>query len=120
MHKMKYILPFLLVVCVTQRSAAQEYKLTVDNPKEGELTLRDFPGDLPIEGYDGNEIVITATEGRFQPPDRAKGLKPVFGSGDLDNTGLSLSMEKNGNRVSFHSLRPMNEASFRLKVPQLM
>lgn len=117
MNKMKYMIPLLLSVFVTGPSMAQEFKVTVENTKEGQLSLEDFPGDLPIEGYSGNEIIITSTSGRFETPERAKGLKPIYGGG-TDNTGLALSMEKNGNKVSFHCLLPITQrADYRIKVP---
>jgi lia operon protein LiaG len=117
MNKLKYIIPFLLVIFVAGPSMAQEYKVTVENTKEGQLSLEGFPGDLPIEGYSGNEIIITSTSGRFDPPDRAKGLKPIYGGG-TDNTGIALDMEKNGNKISFRCLLPITKGGdYRVKVP---
>jgi len=117
MTKMKYVIPFLVAVFVAGPSMAQEYKVTVENTKEGQLTLEDFPGNLPVEGYSGNEIIITSTSGRFDPPDRAKGLKPIYGGG-TDNTGVAVAMEKNGNKVSFRCLLPITKgADYRIKVP---
>lgn len=114
---MKYMIPFLLAVFVAGPSMAQEYKITVENTKEGQLSLEDFPGDLPIEGYSGNEIIITSTSGRFETPERAKGLKPIYGGG-TDNTGIGVSMEKNGNKVSLHCLLPITQsADYSIKVP---
>ena len=117
MTKMKYVIPFLVAVFVAGPSMAQEYKVTVENTKEGQLTLEDFPGNLPVEGYSGNEIIITSSSGRFDSPDRAKGLKPIYGGG-TDNTGIALAMEKNGNKVSFRCLLPITKgADYRIKVP---
>jgi lia operon protein LiaG len=118
MNTMKYVIPFLLALCVTGRLNAQEFKVTVDNTKESELTLENFPGDLPIEGYSGNEIIISTEASHFEPPDRAKGLKPVYG-GEPDNTGIALYMEKNGNKVSFRCLLPITKsADYRIRVPE--
>jgi hypothetical protein len=117
MNKMKYVIPFILAVFAAVSSMAQEYKVTVENTKEGQLTLEGFPGDLPVEGYSGNEIIITTTSGGFDTPDRAKGLKPIYGGG-TDNTGIALAMEKNGNKVSFRCLLPITKgADYRVKVP---
>lgn len=118
MNTKKYVIPFLLAACIGGRSSAQEYKVTVDNTKQGQLTLDDFPGDLPIEGYSGNDIVITADAGDFDNPERAKGLKPVYSAG-TDNTGMALFMEKNGNNVSFRCLLPITkDARYHIKVPE--
>jgi len=114
---MKYVIPIFLTLFVWKQSVAQEFKITVENSKDGQLTLNDFPGDLPIEGYSGNEIIITSTSDRFDAPDRAKGLKPVYGGG-TDNTGIALAMERNGNKISFRCLLPITKgADYHVKVP---
>ena len=75
---------------------AQEYKVNVDNAKNSKLSLSNFSGDLKIEGYTGNEIIFSPAGGEeMTVPERAKGLKPVYGGG-VDNTGVGLSVEKNG------------------------
>lgn len=97
--------------------SAQEYKLQVQNNAEGKLILKNFPGDLPVEGYSGNEIIITSTGEAFTPPERAKGLKPVYPGGN-DNSGLGLSVEKNGNTVSIVCLLPITKsADYKVRVP---
>ena len=101
------------------RASAQEYKTTVENPKEVKLTLQDFVGDLPIEGYAGKEIIITSTSERLTTvPDRAKGLKPVYTAG-TDNTGIGLSVERSGNEIRIQCLLPFTHAAgFKVKVPE--
>jgi len=114
---MKYVIPILLTVFVWKQSVAQEFKVTVENSKEGQLSLDDMPGDLRVEGYSGNEIVITSTSDRFETPEKAKGLKAVYGGG-TDNTGIALEMEKNGNKISFRCLLPITKgAEYQVKVP---
>ena len=117
MKKMNCILTLAVLLCTTQALRAQEYKIPVENSKEGKLTLIDIPDNLPIEGYAGNEIIITSDHFN-EPPDRAKGLKPVY-PGGTDNTGMALSVEKNGNQVSIQCLLPITQnASYRIKVPE--
>lgn len=110
-----YLLSLGLAVCTTITLNAQ-YKLTVQNTKDGKLTLNDFAGDLPVEGYSGTEIIITSDrEGKT--PDRAKGLKPVYADG-TDNTGIGVSVEKNGNQVTLQCLLPITQsANYKIKVP---
>src|SRR4030042_907259 len=51
------------------------------------------------------------------PPERAKGLKPVY-PGGTDNTGLGLNVEKNGNQVILNCLLPFSKhGDYRIKVP---
>lgn len=115
---MKYVVPFFLAAWMAVPCAAQEFKVTVENTKDGQVELDDFTGDLPVEGYSGNEIIITSTSGRFEVPERAKGLKPIYGGGGTDNTGIGLEMDKNGNKVSFHCLLGLSkEGDYHVKVP---
>jgi hypothetical protein len=98
--------------------SAQEYKITVLNSKDGKLTLKDFSGTLPIEGYSGNEIIITSTDEDNAPPEKAKGLKAIY-PGGTDNSGLGLNVEKNGNQISITCLVPFTKSSeFKIKVPE--
>ncbi|HTI90034.1 MAG TPA: DUF4097 family beta strand repeat-containing protein [Puia sp.] len=118
MKKMKYIFSLFVLLAAVEWSQAQEYKTPVENNKEAKLTLIDFNGELPIEGYSGNEIIVVPTHGHFETPERAKGLKPVYGNG-TDNTGIGLAMEKNGNSISLRCLLSFGQdASYKLRVPE--
>jgi lia operon protein LiaG len=109
-----FSLSLLLFSAITLR--AQDYKIPVQNTKDGKLTLNDFSGDLPIEGYSGNEIIITSDH-PGKPPERAKGLQPVYAAGN-DNTGIGISLEKNGSHVTLQCLLPITQsANYKIKVP---
>jgi lia operon protein LiaG len=118
MKKMKYILPLVIALFAVAHSRAQEYKVPVENNKDGKLVMKDFMGELEIEGYSGAEISIEPMGGRFDVPEQARGLKPVYEAG-TDNTGLAIFMEKNGNKVTLQCLLPITKGhmSYRLKVP---
>ena len=117
---MKYTLPLVIALFSFGITRAQDFKVQVENSKDAKLILEDFNGNLPIEGYNGNEIIVTTNEGRIETPDRAKGLKPIYGGG-TDNTGIGLSMEKNGNRVTLRCLIPFTRSSsYKLKIPENM
>jgi lia operon protein LiaG len=97
---------------------AQEYKLAVQNSKETRLILKDFNGVLPIEGYNGNEIVITSTAGKMVPPEKAKGLKPIFPAG-TDNTGIGLEVQKIDNLITITCIIPFKQdGDYKLKIPE--
>lgn len=99
---------------------AQDYKIPVENPNEATLQLSNFNGKMTIIGYSGNEIIISPAEKVGPPPERAKGLKPVFSNG-TDNTGLGLNVEKDGNRVIVNCLLPFTvQKKFTLQVPEHM
>ena len=116
MKPFNYLLSFGLIIFSASSLHAQDYKIAVQNTKEGKLTLNDFPNDLPVEGYSGNEIIITS-DLPAKAPDRAKGLQPVY-AGGTDNTGMALSMEKNGSHVTLQCLLPITKsANYKIKVP---
>jgi lia operon protein LiaG len=117
MKTMKISLLALIVFLFAGPIKAQEYKIPVQNTKENKLILRNFSGDLPIEGYSGNEIIITTSSMDLVPPERAKGLKPIY-PGGTDNTGIGLATEKNDNRVEVSCLLPFSRnGEYRMKVP---
>jgi lia operon protein LiaG len=111
-----YLFTIALVTIIAGNATAQDYKIPVQNTKEGKLTLENFPGNLPVEGYSGTEIIITS-DADVKPPERAKGLKPIYAQG-TDNTGLAIAMEKNGNQVTLKCLLPIyKRINYKIKVP---
>jgi len=117
MKRMKTSMLIFLILISACYLSGQEYKIAVQNTKDGKLILKQFTGDLPIEGYIGNEVIITSDNEDFAPPERAKGLKPIY-AGGTDNSGLGLEVEKNGNQVSVTCLLPIaRKADYRIKVP---
>lgn len=117
MKTKRIIIPFILLL-IAGIARSQEYKIPVQNVKDGRLILLNFPGDLPVEGYSGNDIVITAINGDFKVPERAKGLKPVFPGGN-DNSGIGLNVEKSGNEITVSCILPITRsAEYRIRVPE--
>ncbi len=117
MKTLKICLSTLILVFLTGPAWAQEYKIPVQNTKETKLILKNFSGDLPVEGYSGNEIVITSSSLDLEPPERAKGLKPVY-PGGTDNTGIGLEVEQNDGQILVSCLLPFTrKGEYRLKVP---
>jgi lia operon protein LiaG len=115
---MKYIFSLGIALFLAGVSRAQDYKIPVENNKDGKVTLQDFNGELPIEGYSGNEIIISSASGRFEVPEQAKGLKPIYAAG-TDNTGIGVFMEKNGNKITLRCLLPFTKRnSYRIRVPE--
>jgi lia operon protein LiaG len=120
MKKMKYILPLIAALSIGSLARAQEFKVQADNTKEARLTLDGFTDNLPIEGYNGTEIIVTTNSHDFEPNERSKGLKPIYASG-VDNTGIGIAMEKSGNHISLRCLLPITKgAEYKIKVPENM
>lgn len=113
-NKITAVVAFFAIAISIQ---AQDYKISVDNTKDGKVILENFVGDLPIEGYDGKEIIISSSSGPITVPERAKGLKPVYSAG-VDNTGMGLTANKNGNEITITCLLPLTKkGSYKIKLP---
>jgi lia operon protein LiaG len=120
MKTMKISLITIFLFFTAGLLTAQEFKVTVQNPKETRLVLKDFNGLLPVEGYSGNEIIITSTSGKLVPPEKARGLKPIFPSG-TDNTGIGLDVQKTDNTITIMCLIPFTQdGEYKIKVPENM
>ena len=121
---MKYSFLLVASLCIAGLARAQDvkvsgqpnYKVSVDNPKDAKLVLEGFPEDLNIEGYAGAEVVVNG--GVHMESERAKGLKPIYAAG-VDNTGIGVSLEKDGNRIILRCLLPITQsARYSIKVPE--
>ncbi len=109
----------IALVLSTNLLKAQEYKIPVENTKDSKLSIENFPNNLPVEGYDGNEIVVTNLSDKFtKAPEKAKGLKPVFAGGE-DNTGIGVYMEKTGNSITITCLLSITQSEdYKIKIPR--
>jgi lia operon protein LiaG len=118
---MKAMKTSIIAICIFLSAGilpAQEFKIPVQNTKDGRLILKDFTGTLPIEGYSGSDIIITSTSEDLTPPAKAKGLKPVFPAG-TDNTGIGLDVQKIDNLITITCLLPFTRGGeYKIKVPE--
>jgi hypothetical protein len=118
MYTRTCFLTFFSLIVSANFLLAQEKRITVQNPKEVTLILCDFYDLLPIEGYPGNDIIISSTAVEFSgTSERAKGLKAVYPSG-IDNTGLGLTMTRDGKNIQFTCLLTKHKGIYKLKVPE--
>jgi predicted membrane protein len=120
MKTMKTSIIALFILFTAGILSAQEYKIPTQNNKDGRLILKDFSDELPIEGYNGTDIIITSTSEDLTPPAKAKGLKPVFPAG-TDNTGIGLDVQKIDNLITITCLLPFTRGGeYKIKVPENM
>jgi lia operon protein LiaG len=118
MKTMKISLITLFIIITAGSLPAQEFKIPAQNLKEGRLILKDFNGFLPVEGYSGNEIIITTTSENLVPPAKAKGLKPIYPTG-TDNTGIGVDVQKIDNLITVTCLIPFTQdGEYKIKVPE--
>jgi hypothetical protein len=103
----------------SQKQAQQkEYKLKFSSAQNRKVALNMDKCDIAISGYDGDEVVISVT-GEFDvtPPERAKGLKALYQTGE-DNTGLGLSVSQENNTISITKITNRGEPNYVVKVPR--
>ena len=109
-------LALIALVLLSPTLKAQDFKIPV--PAGATINIQDFPGDVPIEGYSGSDVIISGQE-PIQVPDRAKGLKPIYPGGE-DNTGHGVAVEKNGDQITIRYLLPLTQESraYKIRVPE--
>ena len=111
---------FFAFLYETNELTAQEYRIPATNSKDGKLILKDFTGDLRVEGYDGREIVFFKTS--FEANDGTYDSKQ---DGELNppkgisyNSGISLQTEKNGNQITVKCLLPgLHTSEYKVRMP---
>ena len=83
---------------------AQEYKVAKST---GRLEIKEV-NHVVIEGYAGNEIIFTSKNDKREEDERAKGLRPISGSGLEDNSGIGLSVVDKGGIIEVQQLKKMD------------
>ncbi|MCU0393512.1 MAG: DUF4097 domain-containing protein [Thermoflexibacter sp.] len=93
-----------------------EYKVKFGgSSKDRRLEIYIDKSDLTIEGYNGDELVIT-TNDNDAPPERAKGLKSLYANG-TDNTGLGLEVIAEGSTIKVTKVNK-RDGEYKIKVPK--
>jgi hypothetical protein len=95
---------------------AQEYKTKLTNNGDGKVTIMLDAPNLKIEGYNGNEVIVQTTAKIEAPPERAKGLRPLYNSA-VDNTGIGLSVTSENGVVRIEKASRKN-MPYTIRVPQ--
>lgn len=113
---MKRLILLLLVAGLALPYANAQEKLSYKSkttPKK--LIIIGDDTELKITGYSGTEVVIETSD-YDGPPERAKGLRPLY-SGGVDNTGLGLDVKESGGEMTVNVVN--NESvTYEIKVPQ--
>jgi ribosome-associated translation inhibitor RaiA len=105
-----------LVAQNISKSNSGEYKAKFGgSAKERRLEINLDKSDLTIEGYNGDELIITTDE-NDSPPERAKGLKSLYANG-TDNTGLGLEVITEGSTIKVTKVNK-RDGDYKIKVPK--
>ncbi|MGY2134345.1 DUF4097 family beta strand repeat-containing protein [Hymenobacter sp. HD11105] len=91
------LLTLLYLLALGPALWAQDYRLKLaGNPTKVVLEMRS--GQVKLEGYNGNEILIAGNG--FEPaPKQAEGLRAVFAGEDNTRIGLSVTQKDNAVRI---------------------
>ena len=92
----------------------QEYKL---NMTSGRLIVKEV-NKVEFVGHSGSEVIFQSSAGKKEDSERAEGLKLINGSGLEDNTGLGLSVVKEGDNNVVQQLSSRKSRSYIVKVPK--
>ncbi|MGI4863199.1 MAG: DUF4097 family beta strand repeat-containing protein [Janthinobacterium lividum] len=118
---MKNILPLTLLALVLALPAqlrAQEFKMKFNSPTNRKVVLDLRLGEVTVEGYDGDELLITGSGHHEVPaPTSAMGLRPVYASGG-DNTRLGLSVTQVGDNTLRVVSTPSGDGHYTIHVPR--
>lgn len=100
---------------------AQEYRIPATNTRDGKLILKDFTGNLQVEGYDGKDIVFFKAsfngDNVSSTSKQAKELNPSL-KGMPDNSGIGLNIENSGNQITVKCILPdIHTSEYKVKMP---
>ncbi|WP_128545184.1 DUF4097 family beta strand repeat-containing protein [Larkinella soli] len=109
----------LLVSCAlwwgsVSAQETKEYKVKLGNNKDRKVSIQMDQSEIRIEGYDGDEVVVRGA-GFQEPPERAKGLKPLYSP--MDNTGIGLAVTQEGGNVKIEKAN-RKAVSYTIRVPR--
>lgn len=113
----KMALSLALMVWLTPAGFAfqeQEYTIKGSGGEPFTLVLQNL-NTLEVEGYEGNDIVVTSNE-QMARPEKAQGLRSLSGVGE-DNTQIGLNAITEGKRVSLSQVRKFQQGKYHIKVP---
>ncbi|MEZ5044294.1 MAG: hypothetical protein R2828_30660 [Saprospiraceae bacterium] len=104
-----------LMAAIPQLLSAQIMTKTIplNGAKRVEIYME--RASLDISGHDANNIVIE-TEGNKPPPDRAKGLRPLFNNA-VDNTGIGIMVEESADKIVIKKASS-HQLEVSIKLPQ--
>jgi hypothetical protein len=108
----KYLITTLAGLMSLTIIHAQEFKVAKST---GKLVIN--LSSVTVEGTTGNDIVFTSDKSNKEDDERAKGLRPINGSGFTDNTGLGISVTDKGTTVEVNQVS-QNDGKVKILVPK--
>jgi hypothetical protein len=106
----------LLCTLAFAQAQTPEYKTKLANSKDKKITIELSASEVKIEGHNGDDVIIQASSGYEAPPERAKGLKPLYYSA-VDNSGIGLSVTPDAGGLKIEKAT-RKQIKYTMKVPR--
>ncbi len=95
-----------------------QYKVPVNGSQIKKIIIKDLVSEIKIVGSQNMDIIIDA-KGIEGTPKRAKGLKPLYGNGCMDNTGAGVAAnESDGVLTICGASKGSEDASYIFTIPK--
>lgn len=113
---MKNIFIITVLLGLSQVVFAQTYTAKFSN-SNGDKKVRIIKsnGEMRIVAHNSSEVIMT-TNDYEAPPERAKGLRPLYNNA-VDNTGIGLEVTESGNEITIKKASNA-DMDFEIKIPQ--
>jgi len=108
------IFTIFIILFLMSGIAAQDFKIKLS--KGNKLVFNQIE-NLTIEGYNGSELVVKGQAEIKEQEERAQGLQVFEGSGNVDNTGLGLSVVESGNEFIIDKVLDDCNCAYTIMVP---
>ena len=117
MNKYLKLTLLTLVLGLPTQLRAQEFRQRFASSSDRKVVLDLREGDVTLEGYDGDELLIQGAGHVEAPPALANGLRPIYAGGN-DNTRLGLHVaQEAGNTIRITSA-PKGDGHYTVRVPR--
>lgn len=91
------------------------HRVKLGNSKDSRVIITMFNSGVQVVGHNSDEVIIEA-DGYEAPPERAKGLKPLYNQME-DNTGFGLAVTKENNTLRISKASRQN-GKYVIRVPK--
>jgi hypothetical protein len=97
---------------------SSKVKIPVNAAQVKKIMVKDLLGGIVVKGVQGNEISIEV-QGYSKPPKRADGLKPVYGTACVDNTGIGIAANESAGILTLcGASRGSRDAKYTMYIPR--
>ena len=112
-------LMLIAILIITSFALLAQGKTHKVNQSSGTLVLLNID-EVTVEGYAGTEIIMTNLDFNEAENKRAAGLRMINTNGLTDNTGIGLSVVKEGDRLIVSQVSARGDGEYKIQLPHKM